>query len=209
MKLIPLLLLFPLLTFSAENLEIIELDSGSCWVDEKSSKIVSFGENKSFTLDEYSLNSLISQIENKLETYKEKLPAKRNVYLYCNSFAARLVLKFGSEKGICAWATHDGEDLKLDFLGNFEGKSKGICEVAIPGELLIFGDVPSLVDPKWDNYIKSAGSRKLILTKDYFFKEDKVIEKLKEKFPRLKIERNYLLYRAGEYRELSAPEFRN
>ncbi|TDJ04607.1 MAG: hypothetical protein E2O68_07905 [Deltaproteobacteria bacterium] len=210
MKLIPLLLLLPLYCFSAENLEILELDSGSCWIDETSSKIVSFGENKNFTIDERALFSITAEIEKKLKAYKVILPEKRKLYLYCNSTAAHLVLKFqGKGQGICAWASHNGKDLSLDFLGNYEGNTKGICEGAIPGELLVYGELPSFIDPVWDRYILLAGPRKIILTKSYYFKEDKVIKRLKEHFPGVKIERNYMIRQTGEYMELTTTEFGN
>ncbi|RLA65379.1 MAG: hypothetical protein DRQ89_01275 [Epsilonproteobacteria bacterium] len=206
MKKISLLLLcIPFYTFCAENLKILELDSGSCWIEESTSKIVSFGDNKSFTLDEDSVENIILAIATELQDYKIDIPKKWKLYLHCNSFATHLVFKFqGVDGGICAWVSPEGE---LDFLGNFKGNKKGLCNGAIPGQLLVYGDTPSFIDPIWGQYIKNTTNlRKIILTKEYYFKEDQVIEKLKESFPDLKIERNYMLRRVGEHLRLRSSE---
>jgi len=208
MKFIPLLIL-ALFSISAQSIEVIELNSGSCWASADGLKIVSFGENKSFNIENQSLKSFRDKLENELTQYKVKLPETFDLYLHCNSFNSYLVFKFqGVGIGICVWASHDGENLKIDSIGNYEGLQKGICDGAIPGELLVFGEVPSLVGPLWKKYIEASPTlNKLILTKDYYFKEEMVIENLKEKFPNLHIERNYLIHRTGDSLKLRSTDF--
>lgn len=216
-------LLFIIITRSAlcADLQLNSLSDGSCWYEFKDSlKVVSFNDKSQYWAS-------IIQIEAELETIIEASllrPVSFKIQnlelsLHCGAYGASLVTKITSE-GVtfCAWSRFEKGKLSLRSLGVIADGRKNMnefCDGHKWGEFVMGIQsneiMAQLQLPRWSSIIKevklvSDNVIKVVLVKDYEFKEQEVIDQIQANFSGKNliryIEFNNYLHPIGEYSQL-------
>ena len=215
-----LFMIFSSMAFSAD-LELNALSDGACWYEFKDSlKVVSFNDKSQYW-------GTTSQIESELETLLEAstlriVPFKiQNLEhaLHCGAYGASLVSKFTSEGfAFCIWSKFDKGKLNLRSIGLIaDGRknSNEFCDGHKWGEFVMGIQsnemMVQLQLPKWSSLIKevklvSDNVVKVVLVKEYEFKEKEAIDQIQAYFRGKNliryIEFNDYLHPIGEYSQL-------
>jgi hypothetical protein len=201
--------------FGADFVPVGTLSEGACWYENKESlRIASFNDKEAYSGTraqiESELGKLIGEHRNILEM---------NLSLHCGGYGSSLVAKLMTENyALCVWAKFDKGKLALRSIGGINEKqnlSGELCDGHKPGELIIGASseqiATELQSQKWSSVIKSISlvSNKLykvVLTKEYEFREQLVIDQFEENFAGKNliryVEINGLHHPIGEYVQL-------
>lgn len=180
---------------SAFEPRIETLSDGACWFESGSSlKIASFNDKGVYSGDkgqiEAELNSLISQ------SLKKIVPVKimdMDLSFHCGGYGGSLVSKVTTDSfTFCVWSKFEKGRLSLRSIGLVSDKFSGdLCDGHKWGEF-IMGIKSSdfaleLQSSKWSTYIKevkliSQNTVRIVLVKEYEFREKEVIDLLEQNF---------------------------
>ncbi|MFA6237491.1 MAG: hypothetical protein WC635_09215 [Bacteriovorax sp.] len=171
------------------------LSDGACWFETGTvMKIASFNDKSVYSGDkgqiEAEFSSLISQ------SYKKISPVKimdLNLALHCGAYGASLVARVTTDTAsFCVWSRFEKGRLLLRSIGLVSDKfTTELCDGYKWGEFIMgINSTEFLVElqsPKWSAYIKevkmiSENAVKIILVKDYEFREQEVVDQLEQNF---------------------------
>jgi hypothetical protein len=177
--------------FGADLAPVGTLSEGSCWYENKESlRVASFNDKEAYSGTraqiESELGKLIGDHHNILEM---------NLSLHCGGYGSSLVAKLTTESySLCVWAKFDKGKLALRSIGGIGEKrtlSNDLCDGHKPGELIIGASseqiATELQSARWSTVIKSISLisnkiYKVVLTKEYEFREQLIIDQFEESF---------------------------
>ena len=177
------------------EMEVGTLSEGSCWYENKDLlKVASFNDKSTYNGSraqlESELEELISERLGKTEGLKI---GEIDLALHCGGYGASLVAKVTTPVGpLCAWLKFEKGGLSFRSLGAVEEKDPTeFCDGYKWGEFIIGANslefIAELQSSKWEKMIKevtliSNKVYKVLLVKEYAFKEQEVIDQLQENF---------------------------
>lgn len=184
------------LGLSASEIQVGTLSEGSCWYEYKDSlKVASFNDKSAYmgTKEqiEAELEGLIAVSLNKTEHPKI---VETDLALHCGGYGTSLVARVTTDSNtFCVWTKFDKGLLSLRSIGVSENlKNAGsLCDGHKWGQFIMGVNGESLVSElqtaKWATMIKeitpvSSKVVKVVLMKDYEFREQEVIDQLQQNF---------------------------
>lgn len=193
----------------ASDIQVGVLSDGACWYESKDNlKLVSFNEKKSYSgthkAAEAEIASLVPQIG-------EAKVRDVDLVLHCGGNGLSLVAKvFMDDHSFCVWAkVENGKWLPRSVgLLSDKGKSSELCDGYKWGEFILGINstdyLSELQSTKWATMIKeisliSHNTYKVVLTREYEFRENEVMNQIEENFTG----KNFIRYL--EYNEYRHP----
>ena len=198
--------------YSSSGDEIATLSDGSCWYENKESlQVTSYNDLGIYKGSKDQIEADFKKlIVDNLQTPRPLRIHDLDLSLHCGGYGASLVAKVTTEdKSICLWAKLEKGSLSLrsiGVLGIEEAPESSLCDGHKWGEFIIGVNSLELVleleSSKWSTMVEkvtliSNKTYKVILAKDFEFKEQVVIDRIKENFQGLNFIR-YIEY--NEYR---------
>lgn len=193
------LILLGQVAFASSDIQVGTLSEGACWYEFKETlRIASFNDKSSYS-------GTIAQIESEMETLigaalsssKADRPKIQmmDLALHCGGYGASLVAKVTTETNtLCLWTKFDKGQLSLRSIGSMADNGKnlnGICDGHKWGEFIMGVQSDDMMSelqlPKWRPIIKEVTRVtekvvKVVLVKEYEFREQEVIDQLEESF---------------------------
>jgi hypothetical protein len=183
--------------FGATDLQVGTLSDGSCWYDFKESlRIASFNDKTAYIGTKAQIESKMEAlITNNLVKDDHLKIIDMDLTLHCGGYGASLVARVNTEGNtFCLWTKFDKGNLSLRSIGvqSVDGKNPGeLCDGHKWGEFILGANSQDLItelqSPKWISMIKSVtlvSSKvyKVVLVKEYEFREQEVIDQIQENF---------------------------
>jgi hypothetical protein len=183
--------------YAAAELQVGTLSEGSCWYENKESiRIASFNDKSAYSGSRAQIETeLEAIIANARPNADHPKINQIDLSLHCGGYGASLVAKVSTEGStFCVWAKFDKGNLSLRSLGALSSDGKNpneLCDGHKWGEFILGANSEDLVSelqsPKWSGIVASVTLiankvYKVVLVKDYFFREQEVIEQLQENF---------------------------
>lgn len=183
------LILLSFETFGADQQTVGTLSEGSCWYDSKEAiTVASFNDKTTFSATREEVESQLSEL---LGSTAQKIQ-DMDLVLHCGGYGASIVAKLTTEgPTLCVWAKFDNGKLGVRSIGVLEKNSHELCDGHKWGEFLVgigSSDVArDLASAKWSSMIKEVVSVnakliKVVVTKEYQFKEQEIIDSIQESF---------------------------
>ena len=207
-------LMFNLKAYGDASGQTGTLSNESCWYEYKEELSVTSMNDKSF------YNGSIKQIKSELEgliakTLLKDLPiefSEMDISLHCGGYGASLVARITDrDNSYCLWTSFKNGMLGLRSFGSLNNKNKNpneLCTGHVGGEFMMGSNseefVKELQSAKWSSMISSVTSisshvYKIILVKEFQFREQEAILQIEESFNR----KNYIRY--IEFNEFNHP----
>lgn len=186
----------------ALEIQVTSLSEGACWYEFKESlKVSSFNDKSSYSGDkeqiQAELESLITQSLAKSENpkfHQEKMN-EMNLSLHCGGYGASLVARVSTDNlNLCLWSRFEKGKLLLRSIGALADGGKNpteLCDGHRWGELIAGIESKDLLNElqssKWSSMIKEIKVVtnkvvKIVLVKEYEFREQEVIDQLEVNF---------------------------
>ena len=183
--------------YGATDILVGTLSEGACWFENKESiRVASFNDKTAYSGNrdqiESDLNALIAKT---LLTTEHSKIRDMDLSLHCGGYGSSLVAKVSTDNNsYCLWTKFEEGNLSLRSIGVVSIESKNsneLCDGHKWGEFLIGSNSEDLIvdlqSPKWSSMIKSVeliskNVYKIILVKDYEFREQEIIDLLKTDF---------------------------
>ncbi|MBC7539789.1 MAG: hypothetical protein H7281_13290 [Bacteriovorax sp.] len=190
-------LIFANQVFGATDLQVGTLSEGSCWYENKEAlRIASFNDKSAYS---GSRTQIIEEFEALITDPVQKVEHTKindiDLSLHCGGYGASLVAKVNTDSNsFCIWAKFEKGILSLRSLGSLTSDGKnpnGLCDGHKWGEFILGANSEELITElqtaKWSSMIKavtlvSNKVYKVVLQKDYEFREQEVIDQLQENF---------------------------
>lgn len=190
-------LIFANQVFGATDLQVGTLSEGSCWYENKEAlRIASFNDKNAYS---GSRTQIIEEFEALITDPVQKVEHTKindiDLSLHCGGYGASLVAKVNTDSNsFCIWAKFEKGILSLRSLGSLTSDGKnpnGLCDGHKWGEFILGANSEELITElqtaKWSSMIKavtlvSNKVYKVVLQKDYEFREQEVIDQLQENF---------------------------
>ncbi|MDD4973297.1 MAG: hypothetical protein PHY93_03055 [Bacteriovorax sp.] len=185
--------------YGAANLQVGTLSEDSCWYENKESlRVASFNDKSAYSGNrvqiEAELERLIASADGRPVNDHPKIN-EMDLSLHCGGYGASLVAKVTTDSNtFCVWAKFDKGNLSLRSVGALgsEGRNPNqLCDGHKWGEFILGANSEDLAlelqSPKWSTAIASVilianKVYKVVLVKDYAFREQEVIDQLQENF---------------------------
>lgn len=177
----------------AFDTRIETLSDGSCWfLAGTELKMASFNDKSVYSANkaqiEAELNTLITLSLKKITPIKI---LDTSLSVHCGAYGASLVAKVATDtNSFCVWSKFEKGRLVSRSIGAHSDKNiTGLCDGYIWGEFIIGINsvdlITQLQSPSWSAYIKevkviSENTVKIVLVKDYQFREQEVIDLLEQ-----------------------------
>jgi hypothetical protein len=186
------------------DIQVGTLSEGACWYEFKEAlQLASFNDKTTYagTIGEIrsSLGAMIKATALKGDSKIKDI----DLILHCGGHGAAIVAKVITESTeLCLWAKFDKGKLSLASigqLGNVEKNNTGLCDGHKWGEFIMgiqSNDlITELQSPQWSSMIKEVSIvaskvAKVVLTKEYEFREQEVIDQLQQNFS----DKNFIRY---------------
>lgn len=198
----------------AESEGVIEMSSGACWLNftKDQFKVASFNDKTALSKSYDQLNTEALEFIVTQNFLASDLDIK-NVAMgvHCGGYGASLVFKIDTNNGdYCFWSKMNNGKLELRSFGVVSSNAE-LCTGRKVGELLLGVSDQLIVNQlKSNNYSKylesvdviSKSTLKVVVKKEFYLKEEEVVEKLKSDFTKDQIryfEFNEFRHPIGEY----------
>ena len=182
--------------YGATDLQVGTLSESSCWYENKESlRVASFNDKTAYSGTRAQIETeLESLIANARPNGEHKIN-ELDLSVHCGGYGASLVAKVTTDGNkFCLWAKFDKGNLTVRSLGVLSNESKNqsdLCDGHKWAELIMGANSEDLIielqSPKWSSMIKAVTPitnkvYKIVLVKDYEFREQEVIDQLQENF---------------------------
>lgn len=181
----------------ASDVQVGTLSEGACWYEFKETlRVASFNDKTSYSGNHAQINSEIANLVSTVipKTERPKI-LDMDLALHCGGYGASLVAKITTETNtLCLWTKFDKGHLSLRSIGSIteSGKSASeICDGHKWGELIMGIESEEMMaefqSTKWRSIIKEVVRVtdkviKVVLVKEYEFREQEVIDQLEQSF---------------------------
>lgn len=210
---------------AAQQRNVTSLNMDECWVggiqESSTLKLAHFGAGESWQLNPRDFNTYLQELLDEMALHGlSDSKSSLETLVHCSSHGASLVFNIRTPQGrVCAWASFQEDSLDWQRFGVEPMAHHGHCTGAIPGDLILTGvsgvkagdiraelEALGLWDEQTDLRAVARGVYAVSLSKKFWFKEEKIIERLgKETGRTSKIkaaELNYYPHSVGEFFKL-------